>query len=185
MTSEQNLTPTRQDHLLLARILLKLTATTKILCALVIVIVARGRYDLHNRLLAVGRGIDYAGNHFMGAEASALLQRYNPYFWWAVVILCTILIAYLVTLTVRGLTARARLKTVDPHSVEQLTDQLSAPALDVLLWAWQQRDEPLRVGDLQLAGRELRAGRAGRLQRAAIQRAALESARTRKSLPTI
>jgi hypothetical protein len=120
----------------------------------------------------------------MGADASALLQRYNPYFWWAVVILCTILIAYLLTLAVRGLAGRARLKAVDPHSVEQLTDQLSAAALDVLLWAWQQRDEPLRVGDLQLAGRELRAGRAGRLQLAAIQRAALESARTQKSLPT-
>lgn len=184
MNSEQILTPTTQDHLLLARILLKLTATTKILCTLLVVVVALGWYDLLNRLLAFGKGINYAGNHFMGADASSLLQRYNPYFWWAVVILCTILIAYLLTLAVRGLTSRARLKAVDPHSVEQLTDQLSAAALDVLLWAWQQRDEPLRVGDLQLAGRELRAGRAARLQLAAVQLAALESARAQKTLPT-
>jgi hypothetical protein len=79
---------------------------------------------------------------------------------------------------------RARLKLVDAGSVAQITDRLSAPALDVLLWAWRERDEPLRVGDLQLASRALRAGRATRLQQAALQLATLENARARKSLPT-
>ncbi|CAM5205483.1 putative protein OS=Castellaniella defragrans OX=75697 GN=HNR28_002184 PE=4 SV=1 [Castellaniella defragrans] len=184
MNPEQTLTPTTQDHLLLGKILLKLTATTKIFSAILVVVVVLAWYDLLNRLLAFGKGIDYAGNHFMGAEASALLQRYNPYFWWALIILCTILIVYLLTLSVRGLANRARLKLVDAGSVTQITDRLSVPALDVLLWAWRERDEPLRVGDLQLASRALRAGRATRLQQAATQLATLEGARARKSLPT-
>lgn len=184
MTSEQTLTPTSRDHALLGKILLKLTATTKIISAILVVVIVLAWYDLFNRLLAFGQGINYSGNHFMGAEASALLQRYNPYFWWALVILCTILVVYLLTLAVRALAGRARLRPVDPPSVELLTEELSAPALDVLLWAWQQRDEPLRVGDLQLARRALRTGRAGRLQMAATQQAALEAARARKALPT-
>jgi len=40
--------------------------------------------------------------------------------------------------------------------VEQLVQQLSAPALDVLDWAWQDRRDPLSVGDLQRALAEMR-----------------------------
>ncbi|WP_322999083.1 hypothetical protein [Castellaniella sp.] len=164
---------------MLRRILLKLTATAKIVSATLIVLVALVWYDLLNRLLAFGNGIDYAGNHVIGAQATALLQRYNPYFWGALVILCTIIVAWLVYQAVRSILARARMKLVDEHSFQLLADQLSAPALDVLLWAWQPHDEPLRVGDLQLAHQELSAGRSGRLQQAARQLAVLENARQR------
>ncbi len=76
--------------------------------------------------------------------------------------------------------ARARLRPVDPASFQQLADQLSGATLDVLLWAWQTRDEPLRVGDLMLTRDELSAGRAARLHRAAEQLAVLENARQRQ-----
>ncbi len=165
------------------KLLLKLTATSKILSATLVVLVALTWYDLLNRLLAFGNGIDYAGNHIMGAEATALLQRYNPYFWGALVILCTIIVAWMVYLAARAILTRVRLKRVDEASFAQLTNHLSAPALDVLLWAWQPRDEPLRVGDLQLARQELATGRSYRLQQAAQQLAALENARTRKQTP--
>jgi hypothetical protein len=179
MNQESFQTPSRRDSSLLRRILLKLTATAKILSATLVVLVALAWYDLLNRLLAFGNGIDYAGNHIMGAEATALLQRYNPYFWGALVILCTIIVGWLVYQAVRAIQVRARAKLVDERSFEQLAEQLSAPALDVLLWAWQPHDEPLRVGDLQLAHRELATGRSQRLQQAARQLAALENARQR------
>lgn len=167
--------------MLLRNILLKLTATAKIAVAVLIVAIALIWYDVLNRLLAFGDSIDFTGNHLVGAEASALLQRYNPYFWGALVALCTIVVAYLAFLVVRGILARARLKTVDAGSVVRLTNELSAPALDVLLWAWQQPDEPLRVADLQLTRDELQAGRATRLQQARAQRSALERAHARRS----
>jgi len=179
MNQEPFQTPGRQDAALLRRILLKLTATAKIASATLVVLVALVWYDVLNRLLAFGNGIDYAGNHIMGAQATALLQRYNPYFWGALVILCTLIVAWLVYQAVRAILARARTKPVDESSFQQLAGQLSAPALDVLLWAWQPRDEPLRVGDLQLARQELAAGRSGRLQQAARQLAVLENARQR------
>ncbi len=184
MNQEHIQTPSRQDGALLRRILLKLTATAKIVSATLVVLIALVWYDLLNRLLAFGNGLDYAGNRLMGAEATALVQRYNPYFWWALVFLFTILIAWLVYLAVRSILTRAQLKPVDAASFAQLADQLSAPALDVLLWAWQPRDEPLRVGDLSLARNELANGRARRLQLAAQQLAALESARQRQPTPT-
>ena len=165
---------------MLRKILLKLTATARILAATLVVVVVLIWYDVLNRLLAFGNGIDYAGNHIMGAEATALLQRYNPYFWGALVTLASLLLAYLTWLAVRAILARSRLRPVDPASFQQLADQLSGDALDVLLWAWQSRDEPLRVGDLMLARDELSAGRAARLHRAAEQLAVLENARQRQ-----
>jgi len=165
---------------LLRRILLKLTATSRILAAALVVVIVLIWYDGLNRLLAFGNGIDYAGNHIMGAEATALLQRYNPYFWGALVTLASLLLAYLTWLAVRAILARARLRPVDPASFQQLADHLSNAALDVLLWAWQTRDEPLRVGDLMQTRDELSAGRADRLHRAAEQLAVLENARLRE-----
>jgi hypothetical protein len=181
MTQEPYQTPNRQDASLLRHIVLKLTATAKIVSAALVVLVALVWYQLLNRLLAFGNGVDYAGNHLVGAEATALLQRYNPYFWVALVILCTIIVAWVVYQVVRGILARSRQKWVDNTSFQQLEQQLSAPALEVLLWAWQARDEPLRVGDLQLARQEIHAGRSQRLQQAARQLATLEDARQRNS----
>ncbi len=165
---------------MLRRILLRLTATSRILAAALVVMVVLIWYDALNRLLAFGNGIDYAGNRIVGAEATALLQRYNPYFWGALVTLCSLLLAYLTWLAVCAIMARARLRPVDPASFQQLADQLSGATLDVLLWAWQTRDEPLRVGDLMLTRDELSAGRAARLHRAAEQLAVLENARQRQ-----
>ncbi len=180
MKPERNESSSRRDHALLRRVLLKLTATSRILAAALVVVVVLIWYDALNRLLAFGNGIDYAGNRIVGAEATALLQRYNPYFWGALVTLCSLLLAYLTWLAVRAILARARLRPVDPVSFQQLADQLSGASLDVLLWAWQTRDEPLRVGDLMLTRDELAAGRAARLHRAAEQLAVLENARQRQ-----
>ncbi len=157
--------------------LFKLTATRKIIIAVVITVVTLIWYDLLNRLLAFGDGIDYAGLHVMGAEATALLQRYNPFFWWALVALCTLIIAYFLVLFARSSMRAARLRPIDESSFTRVSNGLSAPALDVLLWAWQERDEPLRVGDLQRALHGLRTNRAAKLQRAAHQASALEQAR--------
>lgn len=177
MTSEPTQLPRPQDHALLRHLLLKLTATQKIIAAAVVTVVVLIWYELLNRLLAFGDAIDYAALHVLGAEGSALLQRYNPFFWWAMVVLCTIIIAYFLYLFVQGTARRTRLRTVDEQSVDKLAQSLSAPALDVLLWAWQDRSEPLRISDLERTRDELRAHRATKLQQAARQLAMIEEAR--------
>ncbi|MFT0532197.1 hypothetical protein ACMHYJ_05085 [Castellaniella hirudinis] len=183
MTQDTFQTPSPQDSALLRKILLRLTAPAKLMASAVAVLVIWVWYNLLNRLLAFGDGIDYAGNHLVGAEATALLQRYNPYFWWALVALITIMLAWLVSLAIRRIMTHARFKAVDEAAFQQLAQQLSAPALDVLLWAWQPQDDPLRVGDLQLAHDELGRGRARRLQQAALQLATLKNARNRRQDP--
>ncbi|HUH58552.1 MAG TPA: hypothetical protein VL001_00600 [Candidimonas sp.] len=156
---ENTIQPTPADFALLRTTLLRLTASQKIVCVVVVAVVGLIWYDLLNRLIAFGRGIDYSGLPALGVQAVALLKQYNPFFWWAVVALCTLIIAYFLYEFVQGVQRRARLKIVNESTVAALASQLSEPALDVLRWVWRERRDPLTVGDLQRTLHELRYSR--------------------------
>lgn len=155
--------PTSQDRALLRNTLLKLTAVQKMICAAVIVITALIWYDLLKRLVAFGRGIDYGGLHALGGQAIALLKQYNPFFWWAVVALCTLIIAYFLYGFVQSMQRRSRARVVNEETIALLAARLSDPAREVLRWAWYDHREPVTVGDLQRAYSELRNGRHHRI----------------------
>lgn len=155
--------PIRRDGAVLRSTLLKLTATHKITCTVVVAVVVLVWYDLLNRLIAYGHAIDYSGLHTLSVQAVELLKRYNPFFWWAVVALCTLIIAYLLYGFVQSSQSRVRTKLVSAHVVAELVDQLSDPAKEVLRWVWHDRRHPITVGDLQRTARELRNGRAEKI----------------------
>lgn len=174
---KQNSTPqpTRHDDSLLRNALLKLTATQKIICTVVIAVVALVWYDLLNRLVAFGHGIDYSGLHAFGPQAVELLKQYNPFFWWAVVALCTLIIAYFLYRFVRSSQRQVRSKLVSAEMFDELVTQLSEPAREVLRWAWHDRRDPVSVGDLQHTARELRARRAAKINLAREHAQALDA----------
>lgn|SRR5690606_35108214 len=168
--------PTGQDRALMRNALLKLTAVQKIICAAVIIITALIWYDLLKRLVAFGRGIDYGGLHALGGQAIALLKQYNPFFWWAVVALCTLIIAYFLYGFVQAMQRRSRARVVSEETIALLAGRLSEPAREVLRWAWNDHREPVSVGDLQRAYNELRNGRYDRITLARRHKALLSSA---------
>lgn len=180
---EQNLTlqPTRHDDTVLRSALLKLTATQKISCTVVIAVVALVWYDLLNRLMNFGHGIDYAGLHAFGPQAIEILQQYNPFFWWGVVALCTLIIAYFLYRFIRSSQQKVQGKLVSAEMFGEIVRQLSEPAREVLRWAWVDRRNPVSVGDLQRTARELRARRAAKISLAREHALALETQQTAAS----
>src|SRR3546814_15774024 len=106
-------------------------------------------YDLLNRLVAFSHNIDYSGLHALGKDMVQLLELYNPYFWWAVVVLCTLIIAYFLILFVQGTRRRIHARLVTAEIIDALAQQLSAPARKVLQWVWPDRNAPITVCDLQ------------------------------------
>src|SRR5690554_7814764 len=115
MTRMKQISSTRaapQDQAVLRSALLKLTATQKILCTVVVALVAIVWYDLLTRLIAFGDRVDYSGLQALGGDSIAFLQRYNSYFWWALVALCTVILAYLLVAFVQASRDRVRGKIV-------------------------------------------------------------------------
>lgn len=169
--------PTRQDGALLRNTLLKLTAVQKILCTVVILAVILIWYDLLNRLIKFGHGVDYSGLHALGVQTVEFLNLYNPFFWWAIVILCTLIIVYFLYRFVQRSQRRVRSKLVSAQTIIELSTRLSESAREVLRWAWNDRRDPITVGDLQRAAYEIRNGRVRKINLAREHAAALDALR--------
>lgn len=168
--------PTRADASRLRNTVLRLTAATRTLTIVVVIAVALVWWVLLHRLIAFGRGLDYSGLETLSGQVATLVKQYNPFFWWAIVALCTLIIAYFVMGFVGAMNRKASARRVDASTVATLASHLSAPALRVLDWSWQNRREPITVGVLQRALSELQSGRAARIDLAERHAALLETA---------
>ncbi|MFA5488727.1 MAG: hypothetical protein WC284_05835 [Candidimonas sp.] len=155
--------PSRHDAALLRNTLLRLTALNKIICVAVVVIVALIAYHLLNRLSAFGQSLDYTGLFALGPQAVTLLQEYNPFFWWGIVILCWLIVAYFLYGFVLSMQRKGRMKLVDEDTIADLSARLSEPAKAVLRWTWRDRAHPITVGDLQRTAQELSQARADKI----------------------
>lgn len=175
MNPDTELQVTRGDVTLVRRTLHHLTATQKITCAVVIVVAALIWWSVLNRLLAFGRGIDYSGLQVLGTQTITLLQQYNPFFWWGVVALGTLLLVYILYGFVVSTQQRVSRKLLNRNTVERLSTQLSESGLEVLNWSWQDRRNPMTVGNLQQTYVEMRSNRASKITLARQHEALLDS----------
>lgn len=155
--------PTRADAALLRNTVLKLTAPGRVATVAVIVLAALLWWWLLHRVIRFGQELDYSGLEALGPQVLGFVQQYNPFFWWGVVAICTLIIAYFLYGFVDATNQRIRAKRVDADIVALLASRLSAPALQVLRWSWQNRREPITVGVLQQTRHELASGRASKI----------------------
>lgn len=163
MKTEPAYQPAPRDFSALRNTLLKLTATHKMVCTIVIVVVAVLWFYLLQRLVAFGRDIDYTGLEALGGPTTDFLARYNLHFWWALVALCTLIIVYFLISFVRTSRQRVNARLVKADTLSSLVAQLSEPAKAVLRWVWHDTREPITVGNLQQTASELRSGRAQKI----------------------
>lgn len=163
MNADTVLQVTRQDVALVRRTLHHLTAAQKITCVAVIVVAAIIWWKVAQRLLSFGRSVDYSGLHALGAQTVTLLKQYNPFFWWGLIVLGTLLLIYILYGFVISTQQRVRRKMLDRETVERLSTQLSTSAIEVLNWAWIDRRHPITVGNLQQAYNEMRSDRANKI----------------------
>lgn len=163
MKQQNTLQPTAADTNALRQALLKLTATQKIITLAVVTVTLVIWYVLLQRLIQFGRDIDYSGLHALGVPTVNLLQQYNPFFWWAVVCLCSLIIVWLLYGFAQTQQRRGQHTLVGEPVIASLTRQLSEPALEVLRWVWKDQRQPINVGDLQRTLLEIRRGRSGKI----------------------
>lgn len=158
MRSDSLPNPTVKDRLTIHQTILRLTALYKGIATAVVIVVALVWLTVINRILYFGRTLDYSGLEALGLDA-ALIKQYNPFFWWTVVVICTILITYLLFNFVQFTRQKASQKIVREADLTDLLTKISPAATHVMAWAWQDHRHPITVGVLQQTTAQLGANR--------------------------
>lgn len=163
MTTDTAPRVTRRDVSLVRHTLYRLTAFQKLVCAVAIGVGMAAAWLLGKKILAFGDEIDYGSLQMLGEQNLALLQEYNPFFWWGAAVAVALLILYLLIGFVAATQRRARYRLVSQTTAERLVNHLSPTGRGVLAWSWEDHREPITVGVLQRTLTEMRGGRAARI----------------------
>lgn len=140
--------PTVKDRMAVHKTILRLTSIHKTIASVVVIVGAIIWLLVIQKTLHFGRTLDYSGLEALGIDR-ALVKQYNPFFWWTIVIICTLLVTYLLIQFVQSTQRAASQKIVPEQPLKELLNQLSPSATQVLGWSWQNRTHPITVGVLQ------------------------------------
>lgn len=149
----------RQDSRLIGQTLLKLALPRLIIRAGVLVVAAIIWLLVALWLLNFGRGLSFEGLQAFGPQVIEVLTRVNPYLWWGIVVIWTLIVFFAVRAWVTGDIAATRAKPIEATDLSALTSQLSDEVTNVLRWVWGSREEPFTLGDLRQASIEVRHSR--------------------------
>lgn len=167
MTNPTSTDRVRGDCRLISQTLRKLS-TPRILLRLVVIVAAAILWLwVSSLLLQFGRGLTYASLASFGQQVIDMLVLINPYLWWVVVALWTLIMFFSVRAWFNGNVEAGRAAPVEPDAFRALCAQLSPEVRDVMRWSWLNRDEPFTIGDLR---RTLAETRHGRIDKIAIVR---------------
>lgn len=153
----------QNDAKLVSKTLLKLATPRIIMRAVVIIVTIILWLWVATRILEFGAMQDYAFLNKFNAQLVSFLQSINPYLWWAVVLLGTLIVYFFLSAWYSGSVERAAYKTVPSDTAAELIRSLSPEGRDVLGWVWRDRTEPINIGNLKTTKDELDNNRVSKL----------------------
>ncbi len=130
---------------------------------------------ISNTVLSLGKTVRYDGFEAFGQQAVDFLTRINPYIWWGVVLILTLLVLAALRNWMRHSLKSGKQAIVPLSVIQDLSLRLSPEVIEVLRWVWTDTEVPVTVGDLQQTLRETRSGRVRKLALARAQHSALQS----------
>ncbi|ADP13501.1 hypothetical protein AXYL_00139 [Achromobacter xylosoxidans A8] len=165
----------RQDCRLIGQTLLKLALPRLIVRAIVIAVAVVIWYLAANWILNFGRTMNYEFLHSLGQPTMDMVQKVNPYIWWAVAGIWTLIVFFTLRAWLSASLASGSATPVETSVLADLAPNLSEESLGVLRWTWGDRQEPFTVGDLRRSLSEIRHNRASKIAMVAEQARVLES----------
>lgn len=132
---------------------------------------------LCEQILKAGALVRYDALQSLGSQVVTFMTRINPYLWWGLTIILTLIVLSLARTWFKASMLRTRRTLVSVADVQKLSQDMSPEAVDVLLWVWDQDTGPVTIGDLMVSREELRSGRVRKLAMARAQHDALIRAR--------
>lgn len=180
MTNPTSTDRVRGDCRLISQTLRKLS-TPRILLRLVVIVAAAILWLwVSSLLLGFGRTLTYESFASLGQQIIDTLVLINPYLWWGVVALWTLIVFFSVRAWFNASVEAGRAEPVELHSFRKLCTELSPETRDVMRWSWLNHDEPFTIGDLRRTLEETRHGRIDKIaivreQEAILKPSALEA----------
>jgi hypothetical protein len=153
----------RQDCRLLSQTLLKLALPRLIMQMLIGIAVGLVGLFIASWLLAYGKTVDYGFLHTLGRPTVDFLGRLNPYLWWIVTGVWSLLAFAALRHWLGASVASGRAIPVAPQVLAELASRLSDDVLSVMRWTWSSQEEPFTVGDLRRSLSEVRSGRIAKI----------------------
>src|SRR5690606_7265021 len=121
-----------QDRRLIGQTLMKLALPRLIVRAVVLVVAAIIWLLVASWLLDFGRGLSFESLQAFGQQAIDLLTRINPYLWWGIVVIWSLIVFFSVRAWVTSDIDNTRAKPLPPGELSSLTAQLSEAVINVL-----------------------------------------------------
>lgn len=168
----------REDGRLIGQTLLKLALPRLVIRAIVLLAAAIIWLLVSGWLLAFGKTLTFEALHSLGQQTVDMVTRFNPYAWWGVVAIWSLIVFFSLKAWLYASFASGRAKVVPRDVFTQLRPRLSEDTVDVLRWVWGDRSEPFTVGDLQRTHQELRHNRIGKIALVREQSAILDQSTT-------
>ncbi|MCS3508239.1 hypothetical protein [Achromobacter sp. JUb104] len=159
----------RQDSRLIGQTLLKLALPRIVVRAIVIAVAVVLWYLIASWILDFGKRMNYDFLHTLGQPTQDMAQKVNPYIWWVVAGIWTLIVFFSVRAWFSASLASGAATPVGPDVLADLAPNLTEESLGVLRWTWGDRQEPFTVGDLRRALSEIRHNRIGKIAMVAEQ----------------
>lgn len=134
-----------------------------------------------NQILIGGSLVNYSGLRSLGTQVVDFLTRINPYLWWGLTIILSLIVLSLARSWLKASINKGRQVPISVGDVQKLSQAMTTEGVEVLLWAWDHESGPVTIGDLIVARDQLRSGRVRKLATARAQHQVLLQARDAES----
>ena len=126
------------------------------------------------QILRAGSVIRYDGLEALGQEVVRLLTQINPYLWWGVIAILSLIVLSVARAWFIRSTKRSRIALIPVADIQKLASSMSPEGLQVLRWVWDSTADPVTVGDLIVTRQQIQSGRVRKLAMAHSQLQAIE-----------
>lgn len=169
----------RQDRRLIGQTLLKLALPRLVLRAIVIAVALVLWYLVASWILDFGKRMNYDFLHTLGQPTMDMVQKVNPYLWWIVAGIWSLIVFFSVRAWYYASLAAGAATPVGTDVLADLAPNLTEESLGVLRWTWGDRQEPFTVGDLRRSLSEIRHNRISKIEMVADQARILDASHDR------
>jgi hypothetical protein len=167
----------------LSALVTKRSLTPWITRAAILVVVTWIWLWICRQILVFGELMRYDRLEPLGPQVVSFLTKMNPYLWWVITAILTLILLSVIRAWLKNSIARSRKTLLSVGDLQQLVGVMSPEGVEVLQWVWDDEQGPITLGDLLRAREEIRFGRPRKLAMVRAQQAALQNARRADGSP--